>query len=178
MVEFLVQVLEFPAQLAAQFCIEVGKRLVEQEHIRLPHQSPADCDTLWSATRQLRRLALHQLVQVQPLRGTHHAMVDPALFDAGNARAERLVLHHADAAILRIGVGQTRCFTSTWRVVCASPKLKPGYDSVTRWVQRSLPSSTSCACRRRTMRPRERYRHRACAHRRSQDANPVWADRG
>jgi hypothetical protein len=51
----LVQRLDFGTHLDAQFGIEIGERLVEQEDARLAHQRPAHGDALALAAGQLAR---------------------------------------------------------------------------------------------------------------------------
>ena len=53
--EALVQLLDLDAHLDAQLGVEVGQRLVEQEHVRLAHQRPADGDALALAAGELAR---------------------------------------------------------------------------------------------------------------------------
>jgi hypothetical protein len=49
------------AHLHTQLRIEVGERLVHQEHLRLPHDSATHGDSLSLAARQGARLALEEL---------------------------------------------------------------------------------------------------------------------
>jgi hypothetical protein len=54
----LVQALQLDPHLAAQLGIEIGQRLVEQEHLGLLHQRPSDRDALTLTAGELRRLAI------------------------------------------------------------------------------------------------------------------------
>ena len=65
----MVQALDLDAQLGAQLGVEVGQRLVEQEHAGVAHQRPADGDALALAAGELRRPAVEQLGDLQHLRG-------------------------------------------------------------------------------------------------------------
>ena len=42
----LVQALDFHPQFGAKLGIKIGQRLVEQEHVNIAHQCPADCHAL------------------------------------------------------------------------------------------------------------------------------------
>ena len=53
----LVQLLELDAHLDAQLGVEVGQRLVEQEHLRMAHDGAAERDALALAAGELARLA-------------------------------------------------------------------------------------------------------------------------
>jgi hypothetical protein len=56
--EAVVQFLELHTHLHTQLGVEVGQRLVEQEHLRVPHDRPPERDPLALAARKLPRLAL------------------------------------------------------------------------------------------------------------------------
>ena len=111
--ELLVQPLDLDAQFRAQLGVEVGQRLVEQEHVDVAHQRAADGDALALAAGELRRLALEQRLDLQDLGGARDAPLDLVLGHAGvlqaegqvplhrHLRIERVGLeHHADAAVL------------------------------------------------------------------------------
>ena len=53
-----MQALDLDAHLRAQLGVEVGQRLVEQEHLRVAHDAAAERDALLLAAGQLLRLAL------------------------------------------------------------------------------------------------------------------------
>ncbi len=72
--QVVVQLLQLAAQFGAQLGIEVGQRLVEQEDLGLAHQRAADRHALALAARELRRLALQQLGQLQHARGVVDAL--------------------------------------------------------------------------------------------------------
>ena len=61
--EPLVQALDLVAQLVPELGVEVGQRLVEQEHGGVAHQRPADRDALALAARELVGPALEQLAR-------------------------------------------------------------------------------------------------------------------
>ena len=62
-----VQLLDLEAHLHAQLGVEVGQRLVEQEHRRLAHDGAAHRHALALAAGKLARLALEQR---RPARGS------------------------------------------------------------------------------------------------------------
>ena len=66
--ELVVQPGELDPHLHAQGGVEVGERLVEQEHLGLPDDGAADRDALALAARQLLGLAVEQLVELQDAR--------------------------------------------------------------------------------------------------------------
>ena len=112
--DLLVHLLDLDPHLDAQLGVEVGQRLVEQEHLRVAHDGAAHGDALALAAGQLLRLAVDQFDDVEHARG----LVDPALdlglrialqpqperhvFRDRHVRVERVVLeHHRDVAVLR-----------------------------------------------------------------------------
>ena len=102
----------------AQLGIQVGQRLVQQQHLRLAHQRPPRCHPLALATEQLRRLALQQRFQLQhgcrlahalPAFGGRHAAQtqgEGRIVGHAHVRVQRVTLeHHGDVAVLaRSGV--------------------------------------------------------------------------
>ena len=113
--EVLVQPLDLDAQFRAQFGVEVGQRLVEQEHVDIAHQRPPDRNALALTAGQGRRLAVEKRFDLQDLGGSGDAFGDFRLGDAGHLqpegeiaarrhlRIERIGLeHHGDAAVLRL----------------------------------------------------------------------------
>ena len=58
-----VQLLDLGAHLGAQLGVEVGQRLVEQEHLGIAHDRPAHGDALALAAGELRGAALEQSVR-------------------------------------------------------------------------------------------------------------------
>ena len=112
--ELLVQALELDAHLHAQLGVQVGQRLVEQEHLRMAHDRAPDRDALALAAGELPRLALEQRLDAEDVGGFAHPLVDVVLriaahlqaeghvVEHGLVRVERVVLeHHGDVAVLR-----------------------------------------------------------------------------
>ena len=116
-VEVLVEALDLGAHLHAQLGVEVGERLVHEEDRRIAHQRAAERDALLLAARELARLALEQVGDVEHARGLLDLLVDllvgqlPHLQREGEVlvdrllRIERVVLeHHGDVPVLGIEV--------------------------------------------------------------------------
>ena len=106
---------EFAAGLHAQGGVEIRQRLVHQEHRRSPHDRPRERDALALPTRELGRLAIEEILEVEHSR----RFVDGATaFVGGNVpgaqreldvaphrhvRIEGIALeHHREVAILRL----------------------------------------------------------------------------
>ena len=109
-----VQGRDLDTGLDPQRRVEVGERLVEQEHLRVAHDRAADGDALALAARELARLAVEQVRDPEPLGRLPDARVDvvPRLAReleperhvvvGAHMRVERVGLeHHRDAALLR-----------------------------------------------------------------------------
>ena len=55
--EFLLQITDFITHGAAKLGVEIGQRLVEQQHLRLQHQRACHGDALLLTARKLARIA-------------------------------------------------------------------------------------------------------------------------
>ena len=77
----LVQRLDLGAHLHPKLGVEVGQRLVEQEHPRMADDRPAQGDALALAAGKLTRLALEQFVDAEDLGGLLHAPGDLRLVE-------------------------------------------------------------------------------------------------
>ena len=110
----LVHLLDLGAHLHAQLGVEVGKRLVEQEHLGIAHDGAAHGDALALAARELLGLAVQELGDVEDLGRLLDPPVDLVLGRAlelqperhvlvdVHVRVERVVLeHHGDVPVLR-----------------------------------------------------------------------------
>jgi hypothetical protein len=71
--------LDLGAHLHAQLGVEVGQRLVEQEHLRVAHDGAAHGDALALAAGELARLAVEQRREAEDLGGLGDARVDLGL---------------------------------------------------------------------------------------------------
>ena len=65
--EALMQLLDLGAHLHAQLGVEVGQRLVEQEHLRIAHDGAAHGDALALAAGELARIAVEQRLEAEDL---------------------------------------------------------------------------------------------------------------
>jgi len=109
-----MQLLDFGAHVGAKFGIEIGQRLVEQEHLGVAHQRPAHGDALSLPPGKLRRTALEEVRDVQYGGRAFDPFLDDRLRLALHlereghvpvnveVRIKRIVLeHHRDVSILR-----------------------------------------------------------------------------
>ncbi len=87
----LVQSFEFGARRDAQLRIEVGERLIEQEHGRVAHDGPADGHALALAAGEGFGLAIEQVVNIEDAGGIADAAFDFGLGKLAQFQAERHV---------------------------------------------------------------------------------------
>ena len=112
--EPLVQRLDLGPHLHPELGVEVGERLVEEEHLRVAHDGAAHGDPLALAARELARQAVEQVREAQNLGGAIHPLADHGLVRLAQPQAEAHVLahrhvrvegvvlkHHGDVAGLR-----------------------------------------------------------------------------
>ena len=78
--------------LQAQLSVEVGQRLVHQEHQRLAHDRPGQGNPLALATGELLGKPLQQGLDLQHLRGPLHRLGDLGLRHARRLQREGHVL--------------------------------------------------------------------------------------
>ena len=113
----LVQFLDLGAHRDAQLGVEVGQRLVEQEHLRVAHDGAAHGDALALAARQLPGIALEQRGQRQDFRSALDAGRDfiracaaqlerkAHIVGDRHVRIERVVLeHHGNVALFGLDI--------------------------------------------------------------------------
>ena len=103
-VELAVEPGDLDAHLHAKRRVEVGERLVEQEHLRLAYDGAADGNALTLTARELAGLAVEQLLQLQDLGRTHHLGVALGLGHASETQRERHVVGHRHMGIERVGL--------------------------------------------------------------------------
>ncbi len=63
--EALVQLLDLGPHGDAQLGVEIGQRLVEQEHLRIAHDGATHGDALALPARELARVAVQELLQAR-----------------------------------------------------------------------------------------------------------------
>ena len=81
-----MQLLDLEAHLHAQLGVEVGQRLVEQEHRRLAHDRAAHRHALPLAAGKLARLALEERPELEDAGGAIDARLDVVLREAADRR--------------------------------------------------------------------------------------------
>ena len=64
-----MQRLDLGPHLHPQLGVEVGQRLVEQEHLRIAHDRPAHRHALALAAGELARVAVEQVAEAQDVGG-------------------------------------------------------------------------------------------------------------
>ena len=74
--ELLLQPLDLDPHLHPQLGVEVRQRLVEQKHLGVAHDRAAHCDALALPARELARLAVQQLVELQDRGGAPDPLGD------------------------------------------------------------------------------------------------------
>ena len=112
--ETMLDLLDLGPRLHAELGIEVRQRLVHQEHRRVAHDRSSHRHTLTLPTRQVGRLAVEVLGEVQEPRRLLHAFLDlclgrllqfemePDVVADRHVRVQRIVLEdHRDVAISR-----------------------------------------------------------------------------
>jgi hypothetical protein len=63
----LMQFFDLNAHIHAQLGVEIGQRLIEQEHLRLAHQRPPHGDALALTAGKLARTAFEQVLDLEKL---------------------------------------------------------------------------------------------------------------
>ena len=104
----LVQGADFGAHRDAQLGVEVGQRLVEQEHARLAHDGPTHRDALALPAGQLARKAFEQLVEIQHARRLSGLGLDLGGRRLAQAQAEIQVVAHVQVRVQRIALEHHR----------------------------------------------------------------------
>ena len=99
---------ELGAHLDAQLEVEVRQRLVHQERARVAHQRAPERDALHLAARQLRRLALEQLLDVQQLGDALDLRVDLGLGQLARPQRRGDVLRRRLLRVQRVALEHHR----------------------------------------------------------------------
>ena len=95
---------DFAAHLHPEFGVKVGQRLVEQKRLRLFDDGPADRSALTLSARQLRRLAIEKMRDLQDVGGAGDPRRDLGLRDFLADEAETQIFPHAHVRVERIGL--------------------------------------------------------------------------
>ena len=88
--------LELGSHLATEFCIEVGKRLVHEEDLRLGSQCPCDGDSLLLTSGELCRVTTNELLDPEHLQHLLDTLLDVVLlpFEVLESESDVLVDRH------------------------------------------------------------------------------------
>ena len=103
-----VQRRDLAARRHAQCRVEVGERLVEQEHLGVAHDGAAERHALALTARQRMRLAAEQLREAQDARDVGNAPLDLGTIHGAAPEAERQVVLHRHVRVERIGLEHHR----------------------------------------------------------------------
>jgi hypothetical protein len=98
----IVELADLSPRLDAQFGIQIGERLVEQEGLGLTHDRPPHRDPLPLASRELTRLAVKQFLDVQDLGCLPHSPLDLRPGHLAQLEAEGHVVEDRHMGIQRI----------------------------------------------------------------------------
>ena len=97
-----VQLLDLEAHLHPELRVEVGQRLVEQEHRGLANDRASHRDALALAARQLPRLAREERPKLEDRCRAVNARLDLVLREPADAQSVRHVVEHAHVRIQRV----------------------------------------------------------------------------
>jgi len=110
----LMQLGDLSSHLGTQLSIQVGKRFVQKEYLRITNDSTAQGDTLSLTTGQSLRLTIQQVRDIQDSGSLFHAALDFILRSLAELQTERHVIihghmriqsvvleHHCDITVLR-----------------------------------------------------------------------------
>ncbi len=114
---FLVHLLDLGAHLDAQFGVEIGQRLVEQEDLGVADDGAAHRDTLALPARQLLRPAAEQVGDVENAGGILDPLLDLGLRKLLQPQTERHVLVHGHVRVERVVLEHHRDVPVLWRHV-------------------------------------------------------------
>jgi hypothetical protein len=107
-VEVLLQFADFLADAAAQLGVEIGERLVEEQHLRLQHQRTGDRDALLLAARELGRVAVLEALEADQRQLLQRHLLRLLLAEALHRRAIGGVVEHAHMREQRVGLEHHR----------------------------------------------------------------------
>ena len=107
-IQLLMQTGEFDAHLYPQRGVEVRQRLIEQEHLRVAHDSAADGYPLPLAARERLGGALEERLEVQDLRSLPYLLVALLLRHLGEPQGEAHVVGHGHMRVQRIALEHHR----------------------------------------------------------------------
>ncbi len=100
--EAFVQVLDLHLHLLAQLLVQRAQGFVHQHQLRLEHQRPGEGNTLLLATRELRRIAIAETLQLDHRQRALDPLLDVRLGHAAHAERKRQVLRHGHVRKQRV----------------------------------------------------------------------------
>ena len=100
--ELVLQADEFELRVFAQLLVERAQRFIEQQQFRALHQRSRQSDSLLLAARQLVRLALGEIAELDQVQHGRDALGDLCLRHAILLQAEGHVLFHRHVRKQRI----------------------------------------------------------------------------
>ena len=104
----LVEPGDLGTRLDAQLGVEVGERFVHEEDRRLAHDGAPEGDALALATRELLRLAVEELLELDGLSRLVDPALDLGLGDLAQLQAEREVLADRHVRVERVALEDHR----------------------------------------------------------------------
>jgi hypothetical protein len=129
-VDALLELRKLDPRTQAKRRVEVGKRLVEQEQVRLLDQRASDRDPLALATRHLRGLALQQRLDLEHPRRVGDPAVDFVRGNAGVPEAERHILARGHVRVERVMLEHHRDSALSRRKLVDPPSVEPHLAAV------------------------------------------------
>ena len=111
------QLLELRPEGEPQQRVQVGQRLVHQQHGRLHHDRPGDRDPLALPAGQLRRVAVQQLAQLDQGGGPLHPLAHGGPVELPHPQAEGDVVEHLEVGEDRVALEHHGQVPLAWRQV-------------------------------------------------------------
>ena len=100
----LVQELDFGAHFHAQLGVQVGQRFVKQKQLGVARQSTAHGHPLTLAARELTRLAVQQMTDLQHGRDTRHCLFSHRFGHLANLQTKGDVFGHRHVGVQRVAL--------------------------------------------------------------------------
>ena len=101
---FALDLPQFKLHFFTQFGVQVGQRLVQQQHWRLNHQSASQSHPLALSAREFPGVALRQIAQVHQSQSRGHALGTFGLGHGAHLQAKTHILGHRHVGKQRIAL--------------------------------------------------------------------------